>query len=812
MVGNYFRIAWRHIMANKTFSFISIFGLSLSVTVFLLITQYAIFELRFDRFHSRANCIYRVNAITYSDRQIVSNSALSSYSLKQTMDGRFPEIVNSVRLISTRSWFDCTLKYDEGSKAVIFNEHNLYYTDASVLSIFSLPLRYGNAQALAKPYTAVLSESVARRYFGNEYPIGKTLHLKGSFEESDYTVTGVIEDIPADSHIEADIFLSINSLEHNPYVDNFDAYTYIQISPSVNMEDFTDRFNALVSKYLPSDNKTFIKFSLQPITEIHLYSSLQDEMKPGGNAKSIYFLILVAFSILLIAWINYINLATAQSIARAKEVGIRKVSGATRGQLVNQFLAESVIINLLSATLAFLAVFFLSSFFYTLAGFTVSYDRFISAGIYDIALLTLIVFCFGVFAAGFYPARIISSYNPVLVLKGKFNGKNNTGLTLRKTLVVFQFTCAIGLTIAVLTFKQQFEFMQRQDLGIDIARTVIVKAPSLIDSSFADRLRNFKSSLATKSVISGVTTSSAIPGDKIEWTGNVRIDRNSRAQTSFVINVVDNDFISTYKLKLLSGRDFTVSDFPLKKFGDKTESVILNKAAIQLLGIATPEEAIGLEIYWGDDKCKVVGVIDDFHQQSLEIALQPILFTANSGPRLSLKFGEAVNTNNLKASIAVIQKEWRSFFPDDPFDYFFLEDHYATQYADDAQIANIFQLFCGIAIIISGLGLFGLSFFMVRQRMKEMGIRKILGASVVNLITILTTEFVWLIILASCLAVPLAYLGITQWLQHFAFHMDLTAWIFVCPVLLFMGIGFITIGFQTFKAANVNPVKILKHE
>jgi putative ABC transport system permease protein len=813
MISTYFTMAWRHIIKDKIFSIINICGLSVSMAVCFLIFQYAAFETGYDSYNINAGNIYRVTTERYENNLIISASALSSDLISQAFKDKILEIKQSGRLMSTRYWFDCTLKYTTQTKTYIFNERNLYFADPSILSMFSFDMKEGNAMnALQKPYSAVLSSLSAKKYFGAENPMGKMLHLKGSFDEHDYIVTGVMADLPADAHLDADILLSMSSLENNPYFKTFDTYTYIELIPHANEENIKHKVKNFIHKFLPTleGNKTMLTLDLQPITDIHLYSSLADEIKPGGNAKSIYFLLLIAFVIVFIAWINYINLTTSRSISRAKEVGIRKVSGANRSQLIKQFLTESLILNVLSIIIASLLVYFLSPSFFLLTGISL-HENIFKIKITDTSVAVVIIFFLGIFLSGFYPAYSISSHNPASVLKGKF-GVESGSFSLRKVLVIFQFTCAITLGIAVLLFNQQFRFMQSSDLGIEINKTIVVKAPTITDSSYLSHLSNFKYQLQANSIISSATTSSAIPGENIEWTGAVKKDLNSDANLNFTINVVDADFIASYKLKLLAGRNFEVSDFPGKKFGTKTEPVVLNREALKQLRLENSDEAIGSFIYWGNNKCIVIGVIDNFHQRSLKSALAPMLFTVNYGPNLSLKFGEAVNSENIEQSIQIINNAWNSFFPNDPFDYLFLDDFYNKQYANDKRIMTLFNFFCGLAVLVSCLGLSGLASFTAIRRTKEMGIRKVLGAPSLVLISLLIREFLILVMMASCLAIPIAYLGLQQWLQNFAFHILPNVWLYIIPVLFILIVALGVVSFQTLKTVYRNPIETLRRE
>jgi putative ABC transport system permease protein len=815
MYKSYFKIGWRNLIKQRSYSFISIFGLSVSIALGLLIFHYALFELQYDQFNERANLLYRVTSNTFENNQKVYENAETPHSIKEALKEKLPEVVESARLMSTRYWFDCTLKYANNQDEIIFNERTLYYADPSFLTIFSFNMERGDRAALAKPFSAVLSSSAAKRYFGEQDPIGKVLHLKGSFEENDYTVTGIMNDLLRNSHLDATILLSISSLDHNRFFKDFDAYTYIELAPSANPGFVKEKIRNFASLYLPklTTDRTSIQLDTQPITAIHLHSSLQNEIKHGGNAKAIYFLLLVAFVILLIAWINHINLATARAATRAKEAGIRKVSGASRLQLVNQFLVEAFIINGLSLTFAIILILLFSQFFFQIIGLPFSTDELLKSESIFIGLSIILILFFGVLIAGLYPANMISSYNPALVLKGKVAGQRN-GFTLRRVLVVFQFACAICLTATVIIFNQQFRFMQNHDLGIDIERTLIIKAPTVIDSSYTTQLSNFKTQLQTKSIIASVTSSSSIPGEDIGWTGEVRRDQNNKSLTklSFVVNIIDTDFIETYRLKLLAGRNFDIADYPSGQFGSKIEPVILNRIAIKQLGFEKIEDAIETSIFWGENKCLIVGVIDDFHQQSLKNELAPILFSGGGGSNLSVKLGKGVDAQKLTASISSIHESWKTFFPGNPFDYFLLGDFYKDQYKTEAQVINLFHFYCGFAILISSLGLFGLASFTAQQKTKEIGIRKVLGASVASILVLLSKDLVRLILIAAVIATTTSWMILSEWLAGFAYKIDINWAVFVISVLLVAIVGLMTICYQSAKAASTNPVNSLKSE
>ena len=810
MIKSYFKIGWRNLAKDKSYSFISIMGLSVSIGLGLLIFGYSFYELRFDRSFENADQIYRITSLTFENNLKVNESAETPHFVAAVLKERLPEIVQSGRLMSTRYWFDCTIKYDKS----LFNESNLYYADQSFLRIFSFNWEKGNKSSLDKPYTAVLTSAAAKRYFGVDNPVGKALHLKGSFEENDYTVTGVIADLPTGTHFDFTILLSISSLEHNRFFGNFTTYTYIEVEPTVKREVIQAKVKDFVSNHEDELklNKLDVQISAQPITDIHLHSVLSDEIKTGGNARTIYFLMLIAGLVLFIAWVNQINLVTAKSAARIRETGIRKISGASRFQIISQLLVESFMVNGLSVFIAIVLASICADSFYEMTGLSYSFSKFSTIEIWEFGLSVLFLLFLGVIVAGWYPAWVISSFSPAAIVKSKHIERHH-GFALRRVLIVFQFTCAIGLTSAVLVFNKQFRYMQSRDLGIDVRQTLIVKAPTVVETGLASQLTGFKNYLQSQSIIKSATSSSAIPGEVIGWTGEVHKENAKNSpRRNFLINIVDEDFINSYNLNLVAGRNFNITDYPSRHFGDKIEPVILNNTGLKAMGYNTAEEAIDAFIFWGDNRCRIVGIIDDFHQQSPKDEIPPILFSAGGGSHLSIKLGKAVNDENVSAAISVIQEAWRKFLPGNPFDYFFLDDYYEAQYANEKNVMNLFHVYCGFAILISCLGLFGLATYTAQQRTKEIGIRKVLGASVSGILMLLSKDFIKLILFASIAASAISYVALNQWLQGFAYHVDMSWGIFFISGFLVTFIGVITIGYKSRQAATANPVESLRLE
>ncbi|MBY0436419.1 MAG: ABC transporter permease [Cyclobacteriaceae bacterium] len=808
---NNLKMAFRIMRKNKLFSSINVFGLSVSMAACLLIFQYAFFELSYDKQYSPD--IYRVGSVLLEDGVEKYKSAITPVWAAPLIKDELPEVAKAVRIVSTSNWFDCTLATIDKDGSKIFNEKKeFYFVDPSFTSMFQIKFLKGDKdKVLLKPFSIVLSSSAAQKYFGDEDPLGKTLKLHGSFQTHDYTVTGVMDNFPINSHLDVNILASLNSLP-----DAIDAITYIQFSHPIDVRLVEQRMNELASRHFPKVNKMENKVILEKINSIHLHSTLQDQPKIQGSATTVYFLMTIGIVVLIMAWMNYFNLTTSRSIVRAKEVGIRKVAGATRHVIGVQFLTETFLMNAISFILAIILFSLVAPIFYTWIG-RPYISMFPIFSLVDSTELTWVigVFILGVFISGFFPAQLFVTLNPVKVLKGKWQLPRKD-FSVRKTILLFQFLCTIVLAIVVLIFQQQFAFLKEQMLGIDIKRSIVLTAPANVDSTYLQKLSGFKDLLKSQAVIYSVATSTDVPGNMIGsgWGGDIMKSPDGSA-IGFGINVIDPDFIKSYQLKLLAGRDFSTVDFPGKRFGDKLEPVIINRKGAEVLGHKTPEEAIGETIYWGlrkeASKCVIVGVIEEFHQESLRKAIQPMLYTANMGPSMTLKLTEGAD-KNIPEAVIQIKQAWLNFFPNNAFDYFLLEDRFNQQYDDDKRLARLLNLFCGLAFSISGLGLFGLSLFSINTRLKEISLRKVLGASVLNLIRLLTKEYLILILIASFIALPLAYLGVQTWLSGFAFRIQLTGWLFFIPVTFILIIALITVSSQALVAVLKNPVDNLKHE
>lgn len=801
------KMAFRMMGKNKLFSSINVFGLSVSMTACLLIFQYTFFELSYDKQYS--NDIYRLGSVSLENGVEKYKTTITPVQAAPLLNDRLPEVAEAVRLVSTSNWFNCTLATsgEEGEK--VYNEKKgFYFVDPPFTSMFQIQLLKGDRdKALVKPFSVVLSESIAKKYFGEADPLGKTLRLHGSFQTHDYTVTGVMDDFPINSHLDITILASLNSL-----ADPFDATTYIQLQPQTNVELFNGRMNELVSQKIPKTDGVETRFIIEQIGSIHLTSDLQDQPKISGSATTVYFLIIIGVIVLIMAWMNYLNLTTSRSIVRAKEVGIRKVAGASRNVIGTQFLTESFVINSVSFILAIILFNLMAPIFHRWIGLshTTSFSVLDFTDNTQLAL-ALTVFITGIFISGFLPAHLFARLNPVKVLKGKWQTPR-TAFSARKAILFFQFSCTLVLAIVMLIFQQQFTFLREQSLGVDIKQSIVLTAPANVDSTFLQKLSGFKDQLKSQAVIHSVTTSTDVPGNMMGrgWGGSIKKSMDDSG-INFGINVIDPDFINSYQLKLLAGRNFTIKDFPGIHFGDKLEPVILNRKGAEVLSFRNPEDALGATVYWGESKCLIVGVIEEFHTESLKKSIQPMLYTANTGPAMTLKLTEGAD-QNIPETLVQIKQAWQAFFPDNAFDYFLLEDRFNQQFNDDERVARLFNLFCLLAFSISGLGLFGLSLFTINARVKEISIRKVLGTPIPHLVATLTREYLFLIVIASVISIPLAYFGINEWLNGFAIKIELQAWYFIIPIAAVVFFALATMLSQTMKVIIKNPIDSLKNE
>jgi putative ABC transport system permease protein len=804
MIRNYFKIALRNMLRNKAFSAINIVGLALGVAACILILQYVAFELSYDNFHQNGSEIYRVQQDRYNEGKLSTQWAAGAYAVGNSFKDAFPEVRDYVKLLGRGNSL-----LDYGDRSIKVEKY--YLASSSFFTMFSYPLILGNPKtALAETNTIVLSESVSKRLFGNENPLGKT--VRGN-KRRPLKVTGVYQDMPANTHLKAEMLVSYATfLTDVKPSDPETAWqwdgclTYIQLRPGTDPKALEAKFPALVDKFSGADHKKYKSaavYLLQPLRDIHLYSHLMMEAEPNGDGNTVYLLLGIAFFIVVIAWVNYINLATARAVNRAKEVGVRKAVGSLRGQLIGQFMTESILLNGFAVILALILVALALPKFNEISGQQLSFAL-LGSRMFWLPLVAL--FLMGAFLSGLYPAFVLSGFKPIAVLKGKVMATRE-GVALRKTLVVFQFAASLFLLVGTLAVFQQIRYMRAQSLGINIDQTLVINPPIVADdSTYMRQLAAFKDELLRKSSIKAIAASTVVPGQASDWNaGGIRLKGTDEGQgKQYRVIGVDYDFLKTYDLKLIAGRNFS------KEFGSDPKAVVFNKMAIQQLGFSNPEDAIGKEIdFWGET-FTVVGVTDNFHQQSLRDAYEPLILRLI--PDLRGYFSVKLTGGEASSAVAGIREEWNKFFPGNPFEYEYLDDRFNAQYKADQRFGQVFGIFTGLAILVACLGLFGLASFTTAQRTKEIGIRKVLGSSVFSIVEMLYREFVVLVVVSFVIATPLAWFSVRQWLDGYAFKTNIQWWLFLIPFAVVLAIALLTVSFQSIKAALANPVTSLRSE
>jgi putative ABC transport system permease protein len=815
MIRNYLLVAFRNVLKNKVFSGINVFGLGIGLAACLLILQFVMVELSYDKFHTKLDRIYRVTNDRFQHGKLIQHGTITYPTIGPAMAKDFPEVEKYTRLMPSG---DFNAKVDDR----YFRGDNCHFVDEHFFTVFDFPLLATQGPEILKDrYAVVITEKTAKKYFkitDNNYTevVGKTVYW--GLDTQPYKINGVFADIPENSHLQFDVLVSYATLispEDHGADDSWtwsDMRHYLLLKPGTNYKALEAKFEDFSQRHFQGDKVSGSeeKFYLQPLKDAHLYSDYEYDIAKTASGKAVWAMLIVAGFILLIAWINYINLTTSRALERAKEVGLRKVMGAFRGQLVRQFILESVLVSLFAFFFAALLTQLLQNPFNEIIGSKLSIWGVLSS--LDIQTLTVIVIVMisGVLLSGFYPAVILSSYQPITVLKGKFQ-RSSSGNILRKALVIFQFTASVALITGTLIVSRQLKFMNDADLGINIANTIVVESADMTawDSTFFTRIESYKNELLSVPGVMNATTSSNIPSARLGRNFNIRLtEQPSSTNLTMSFIGVDHNFFDTYSVPLVAGRKFLPTDHNFDF--DKVTKVIVNENGVKLLGLKNPAEAVGKSIrMWGIERT-IVGVTSNFHQEGLQKPMEPIVFIASYATwyRTSIK----VEASKLQDCIAGIEAVYKKSFPGNSFDYFLLEDTYNNQYKEDNRFATVVNIFTALAIIVSCLGLIGLSSYTAVQRTKEIGIRKVLGASLPSIVTLLSFDFLKLIVVASLLALPVAYFSINQWLLAYAYRIS-PGWIlFVLPVLMILIIAAVTMSFQIIKSAMANPADTLKYE
>ncbi|NIO48659.1 MAG: FtsX-like permease family protein [Candidatus Aminicenantes bacterium] len=791
MFWNYLKVTWRNIKRYKGYSFINIIGLAVGLACCILILLWVQDELSYDRFHSKADDLYRA-VKEYHKTEPATHYWPVSAPLAPALKENYPEIIKAARFTHLRR--GQLVKY--GEKSLL--ETQICLTDPDFFEMFTFPLLQGDpASVLSNPNSLVISEEMATKYFGSENPLGKTLNINNEY---DFTVTGIMKNVPHNSHLKFDFlvpFIRIEDFEKEwAVLDNWTLSgfaTYVLLKKNTSLQELNHKIKDFILKHVAQSKDLLY---LQPLKDIHLYSShIQFGIEGQGNIKYVYIFSVVAFFVLIIACINFMNLATARSSNRAKEVGLRKVVGARRPQLMGQFFYESVLMALLSLILAVVLVELFLPAFRDLSGKPL--DLGFSSNINVLLAIVVMTLITG-FLSGTYPALFLSSLRPVKVLKGRLKTEGR-GYLFRKILVVSQFSLSILLIICTILVSIQVDYMRNRKLGLDKEQVVYLP----IRSEQVGKYDSLKIELLKRAGIRNVAASSNIPTygviltlDYITWEGKDPEDTKVFHATS-----TGYDFIETLNMEIIQGRSFS-EEYPADE-----NAVVINETAQKLIGMENP---VGKRLMLPDSELPIIGIVKDYHFRSLHSEIEPLLLI--NAPSLYRYILIKLDSGDIPSTLANIESTWKTFFPDTPFEYHFLDEAYGKLYRTEQQMGTLFNYFTGLAILISCLGLFGLASFMAEKRTKEIGIRKVLGAPVSGVVILLNKEFIKWVLIANIFAWPVAYYAMSKWLQGFAYRTKIEVWSFALAALIALAIAVVTVSYKSIKAATANPVESLRYE
>ncbi len=801
MLKNYLKISLRNLQRHKAYSFINIAGLAIGLACFTLIILYVQDEWSYDRYHENADQVYRL-AVEIQASEGATRTAQSPPIWPTTLLQAYPEVAAAVRLKPpSQTWM---VRYEDRS----FSEKRWVFADSSVFDVFDVPLVRGDPKtALNVPFTVVVSEAMVEKYFGGDDPLGKTITIDSQY---DFAVTGVFENVPSNSHVHFDFLASFVSMYDPNQLYLFNAlqgqfpfsYTYLKLEEGVTQEAFQAKLPGFVEEHVPPrfwPQGAEVRAFLQPLSAIHLHSHLENEIEANGDASVVYIFLAIAVFILLIACVNFMNLATARSAGRAKEVGMRKALGSSRAQLVRQFLTESTLLAFLATVLAVGLVVLLLPSFNTLAGKEIS-AAFLGTAPVVLGLMALAVMVG--FLAGSYPAFYLSAFRPATVLKGTIQAGKRRSL-LRDGLVVFQFAISIGLIAGTLVVYNQLNYVRTKTLGFDKEHVVVIQRAQELD----DQTTAFKQELLTHSAVVSVSSVSSMPGGLIGQTAYQ--PEGASGNETFIMAPVfaDFDYARTLGMEIALGRDVS------RDFATDTTVYLINEAAVKALDWEDPLGKHLVQIgatQSGAFNGEVVGVLKDFHFASLHQEIGALTVRVFEGP---LPFiAVRIRPDDIPGVLSFMEEKWRTFAPDQPFEYSFLDQDFDALYQAEQRLGKIFIAFAIFAILIACLGLFGLASFTAEQRTKEIGVRKVLGASVPQLVVLLSKEFTLLVVIAFVIAAPLSFFAMKDWLAAFAYHANIGLEIFVLAGVLALVIAWLTVSYQSIRAAMANPVDSLRYE
>ncbi|MGE0590029.1 MAG: ABC transporter permease [Cyclobacteriaceae bacterium] len=798
IIGSHMSIAFRNITRHKIYALVNIGGLAIGISVCLLIVKYIQFETSFDSFHQKEEKILRVVSSLYTDG---SKDSYTSYDLGPALMNEYPEIEKFARTHGTSSVVKVTSK---SGKETRFYEPDILVADSTLLEIFDFEFVHGDKKALYEPNSVVLTESLAQKYFGGIDPTGLSILLLDDWSGPYlYTVAAVIRDLPQNTHFKFEMIIPMHNLLRSEFYyqvnsrwDNFQ--TYVEVNENVNPDQLNERIEKFITNYRGNDEaiNPHAQFEFQPLEDIHYSPDLN---RPGSELTKLILLSMVAFAILIIAWINYVNIATARGTERAREVGVKKSLGVLRTQLIFQFILESFTIHLFSVVAAILVVLTLSPIVQSIVGINLS----ISLTQKELWIIVGALYVAGSFFAGIYPAFVLSSFKTTEVIKGKIITRKSERLHLRSALVVFQFASSLILIIGTVIIYLQLSFMRQQDKKLITDQVLIVRGPMVTKhENLRSRMAALRSELLQYSQIKKTATSYNVPAmEPSIGTGCRKLGSPESANRIGAIYWVDPYFMDLFQIKLVSGR-FWDEDHPSDQ-----KKVIINEEAVKAFQLGSQELALDEKLILLGDTLAIIGVVENHHWHSLKQPYTPMIFKieSTSDTNLSVLF-----SGNPEKVIADINQEFKKTFPDETFDYYFLNDSYDNQYQAEQQFGKLLAMFSYLAILVGCLGLWGLASYTVIHRMKEVSIRKILGASVNSILVLLSGEFLRPILISSMFAFPLIWFATTKWLGQFPYRISLSPEIFLFPLLFLLAIAAITVGAKTFHSANANPIDSLR--
>ncbi len=807
MIRNYLKSTRRNILKNKLSFAIAITGLTAGLAVCILISLYVFNELSFDRFHVRSKNIYRLAGNIYKNNMLESQNARTFSAYGPVLQEEYPEVENFCRIRPYEHGNNKEANIQFGDER--FKLSNVFYADSTLFSVFSFTMNMGGKHQLRNVNTAIISKSVAENYFHGENSLGKTVSINN---QQTVEITGIFNDFPSNSHIKCDLLVSYVSVEKNsrdyehrkwnhPWQQ---TYTYILLNPNADYKTFAEKLPGFISKHKPglAEKNENEELFLQPLRRIHLHSNLLLEAEHNGDASRVWFLTALAILIMIIAWLSYLNLATSMAFDKLKEVSIKKVIGCKNIHFINQFIVDGLVVYLISFVIAILILLMAEKDLNQIL--EISIFKTIKENLLVVGILLLSLGIFSIIISS-YPSVIAASVNPVRIISSRNMKLGNA--TFRKALVVFQFAVFIVLLIGSITLVKQFKYIKNKDLGIDIDNTIIVQSilSNPNDKETANRINAFRTELFKNKSIESITSSTQIAGREPNMSIPVtRLNNNPESPAEMYMMGVDYNFLDEYNISLAHGRGFS-EELDKDMFG----AVLINESAMESLKYETLEQSINDSIDAAGIQTKIVGVFKDFHQLGFKSKVPPMLISlAPNIGYLSIKY----NTENYAEIREIIKSNYEMFFPHSPFEYFYLSEFYFDQYNSDFQFGKLFYGFMTISMIISCLALFGLSFYSTNKRIKEIGIRKINGAKVSEILTMLNKDFLRWVTIAFLIATPVAYFAMNKWLENFAYKITLSWWIFALAGMLALGIALLTVSWQSWRMATRNPVEVLRYE